>query len=252
MIESMKRVLTIGKELPIINALVQQSGLTLVDDQPEVIITHGGDGYLLEAERRYPGIPKLPIRYNSICKTCVDHDTTHAIKALAAGTISHNLVRKLETTSQGNQQLALNEISLHHQQPIQAIRFRVQINDEPHIEEVIGDGLIVATPFGSQAYYRSITKSTFRLGIGLAYNNTTEAIDHMVVRDTDQIKVTISRGPAYLLADNDPHFQSLEAGQSIIIKQSADIATILGLDHFRCPDCMVPAKAMTEYSENQP
>lgn len=249
---SIRQVLTIGKELSIINALVRQSGLALVDKNPEVIITHGGDGYLLEAERRYSGIPKLPIRYNSICKICVDHDTTHAVKALATGTISYSRVKKLETVVRGEKLLALNEISLHHQQPAQAIRFSVQINDEPHIEMAIGDGIIVSTPFGSHAYYRSITKSTFRIGIGLAYNNTTEAIDHMVVRDTDQIKITMSRGPAYLLNDNDPQLRHLETGETIVIHQSAEAATILGLDRFRCPDCMIPTKSMSEYAEGRP
>lgn len=233
----MRRVLTLGKELAVINQLLTQEGLVLVDTKPEVIITHGGDGYLLKAERQYPGVPKLPIRYNSICHNCVDHDTTHAIKALAGGTISQTTVHKLETVWQGQKLLALNEFSLHHVKPNQAIRFSVQINDEPHIEQAIGDGLIIATPFGSHAYYRSITKSVFRLGIGIAYNNTTEPIDHLVIEETASVNLSLNRGPAYLLVDNDPAQRQLEAEQSLIIRQSAQTATLLGIERFRCPDC---------------
>lgn len=230
-------VLTIGRDLPVINQLLTQEGLTIVEKDPEVVVTHGGDGYLLKAERLYPGVPKLPIRHNSICKSCVDHDTTHAIKALARGTISESRVYKLETTFQDKTYYALNEFSLHHVKPHQAIRFTVQVNDEEYQEQAIGDGVIVATPFGSHAYYRSITNSVFRLGIGIAFNNTTEPIDHMVVRESDSIKVTVTRGPAYFLADNDPDLPIVEEGQQLVIRQSDQFATLLGLDHFRCPDC---------------
>lgn len=234
---SVKKVLTIGKDLRIINALLEQEGLRIVSEKPDVIVTHGGDGYLLDAERDYSGIPKLPIRYQSICKTCIDHDTTHAIKALARGTISTTDVYKLETKLGDEAWYALNEFSLHHVKPNQAIRFSVRIDGEPHTEQAIGDGVIIATPFGSHAYYRSITNSTFRLGLGIAFNNTTEPIDHTVVRATDPIHITVLRGPAYFLADNNPHMPILEAGQSLTIRQSKKKAILLGVDRFRCPDC---------------
>lgn len=233
----MKKVLTLGRDLQIIHKLLEQENLNVVEKNPDVIITHGGDGYLLNAERLYPAVPKLPIRHKSICKTCIDHDTTHAIRALARGTISKSTVHKLETTIDHKTYHALNEFSLHHVKPNQAIRFSVQINDEEPTDEVIGDGVIVATPFGSHAYYRSITNSTFRLGIGIAFNNTTEPIDHLVVRDTDRITLTVLRGPAYFLTDNDASVPPMETGSTFVIKQSKATATFLGLDRFRCPDC---------------
>lgn len=233
------RVLTIGRELELLQTLITQEGITLVTKNPEVIVTHGGDGYLLEAERRYPGVPKLPIRHSSICKICGEHDRTHIIKALAAGTISKSTVAKLELRVEGKRILALNEFSLHHVKPNQAIRFSVQINNEEHVERAIGDGVIIATPFGSHAYYRSITNSTFRVGIGIAYNNTTEPIDHLVIGEADTVTLTVTRGPAYFLADNDPSMPILKHGQTVTIKQSAKTAVLLGLDRFRCPDCGV-------------
>lgn len=233
----MIKVLTLGRDLEIIRKLLEQEAIKVVEKAPDVIITHGGDGYLLNAERLYPNVPKLPIRHKSICKTCIDHDTTHAIRALARGTISKSTVYKLETTINQKTFYALNEFSLHHVKPNQAIRFSVQINDEEPIGEVIGDGVIIATPFGSHAYYRSITNSTFRLGIGIAFNNTTEPIDHFVVRESDQITITVLRGPAYFLADNDSSLPPMETGSIFVINQSKATATLLGLDHFRCPDC---------------
>ena len=244
------KVLTIGRDLEIINTLLAQEGLTVTIEEPEVIITHGGDGYLLEAERIYPGIPKLPIRRNSICKTCINHDTTHAIKALARGTISRTAITKLEAATQERTLLALNEFSLYHAKPTQAVRFSVQINDEAHVEQAIGDGVVVATPFGSHAYYRSITNSTFRVGIGIAFNNTTEPVDHTVIRASDTIKLTIIRGPAYLLYDNDPLLLTLKDGEVITIKESQHKAVLLGIDHFRCPDCGKMKSLPADHTDN--
>lgn len=231
------KVLTIGRDLPVLHRLLEQSNIRIVDTDPEVVITHGGDGYLLDAERQYPGIPKLAIRHNSVCKMCVNHETSHLIKLLAQNKLSKIEVAKLETEIAGQKLTALNEFSLYHQRPNQAIRFAVQVNDDHHVKEAIGDGVIVATSFGSHAYYRSITNSTFRLGIGIAFNNTTEAIDHTVVRDSDTVTVSVTRGPAYFLSDNDQNYLSVDAGAEINIRQSDEKAILLGLDHFHCPDC---------------
>ncbi len=231
------KVLTLGRELSIINQQLESVGLTVVDKDPDIIVTHGGDGQLLRAEHQYPGIPKLAIRYNSICKMCVDHNTAHLIKMLSRNELQSTEIAKLTTSFNGQTFFALNEFSIHHVKPNQAVRFSVQINDEKQIHQAIGDGLVVATPFGSHAYYRSITNSTFRLGIGVAFNNSTEAVDHLVVKDTDIIKVTITRGPAYLLIDNHEHPERLEAGDSVVIEQSDQTARILGIDHLLCPDC---------------
>lgn len=233
----MKRILTFGRELQTIDQLVTQAGLALVDVDPEAIVTHGGDGTLLEAERLYPGIPKLPIRHSLVCKNCIDHAVSHLISLLAQGKLSGSRLAKLETTISHKKLLALNEFSLYHKIPNQAIRFTLQVNDELPITQVIGDGVIVATPFGSHAYYRSITNSTFRMGIGIAYNNTTEPIDHTVVRESDTVTIELTRGSAYVLCDNDPSLVTIEAGTRFTIRHAAQSATMLGLDHVHCPDC---------------
>ncbi len=242
----MKRIMTIGRDLSIINSILEQEGLLLVSTEPDLIVTHGGDGYLLQAEREYPGVPKLPIRRNSICKTCVDHDTTHIVKALARGTISKSRVMKLECTIEGKTYYALNEFSFHHVMLNQAIRFDVKINDEDHVETAIGDGLVVSTPFGSHAYYRSITRSIFRQGIGLAFNNTTEAIDHLVIRDTDTVSVKLLRGPACFMSDNDPIQITLEKDAVATISKSSKVAQMLGLEYSHCPDCGVLESTVAE------
>ncbi|MFA6724146.1 MAG: hypothetical protein WCS95_05695, partial [Lentisphaeria bacterium] len=56
------RVLLYGRNLEDLRPLLQGFPLDIVQEDPELVITHGGDGSLLGAERLYPGIPKCPIR----------------------------------------------------------------------------------------------------------------------------------------------------------------------------------------------
>ncbi|ELY35524.1 hypothetical protein C496_23146 [Natronorubrum tibetense GA33] len=75
---------------------------------------------------------------------------------------------------------APNEISLHHYSPILAATFAVRIDDQGtayEFERLVGDGVLVATPFGSTGYYRSIIGGTFSSGLSVAFNNVHTPID---------------------------------------------------------------------------
>jgi len=110
--------------------------------------------------------------------------------------------------------VALNEIVIHNKNPQHGIRYRVFLDKTDLGKEFIGDGLVVATPFGSTGYYRSITDSYFELGIGIAFNNSTEQADSLVVKEQRQIKVLITRGPALLYADNQTKIINLKEQES--------------------------------------
>jgi len=94
--------------------------------------------------------------------------------------------------------------------------------------EIIGDGIVVATPsFGSTGYYKSITDSFFEVGIGLAYNNSTEQSDHVVLDENRIISIEITRGPAIIYADNQETSISLNKGDVATIKKSSQTAKIV-------------------------
>jgi len=117
------------------------------------------------------------------------------------------------------------------------VRYSVWIDDDLYADEVVGDGMVVSTVHGSTAYYRSITHSVFRVGIGLAFSNSTEVTNHLVIPEHSIIRVEITRGPALLVADNSPDFIELNEGSKIIISKSSGTATLLGLDNFMCQEC---------------
>jgi len=95
----------------------------------------------------------------------------------------------------------------------------------------------VSTVHGSTAYYRSITRSVFKVGMGLAFSNSTAEIDHLVVKDSSLIEVEIVRGPGLLVADNSPHTISLDKDDRVRIFRSGETAAIYNLDAFMCPCC---------------
>jgi NAD+ kinase len=103
--------------------------------------------------------------------------------------------------------------------------------------QIVGDGLVVATPFGSTGYFRNITHSLFRVGIGLAFNNCSDPVDHIIVRNDTVIRAEVIRGPAVLVADNDPARLDLDEGDVVTFSQCEQHTVILGLDIFRCREC---------------
>jgi len=220
--------------------LIERLGLTLDNREPDVVVSYGGDGTLLGAERDWPGVPKLAIRRGSAVIKCPDHQDVAVLERLARGDVSQTVLLKIEALAQGKRLLAINDIGLHHSVPTSGVRFRIRVNGEPYSGEVVGDGLVIATPFGSSAYYRSITRSFFRTGLGMAFNNTTEPLDHVVLHETDQVDLVVTRGPAVLVADNAPEVITLHEGEEARIAKAPEWTVLLAIDTLLCNRCRKP------------
>jgi NAD+ kinase len=103
--------------------------------------------------------------------------------------------------------------------------------------EITGDGIIVATPFGSTGYYRSVTRSTVSEGIGVAFNNCTEPFAPLCLASDVAIEVEVLRGPAVLARDNDPRLLPMRDGHVFEVGRAPESAVVLGLDALRCQRC---------------
>lgn len=228
-----------GRNLDDLRELLQGYPVEFVDKDPEVVFSHGGDGALLGAEREFPGVPKYPLRDWRNNPPCPLHDESKVIDMIFSGGLRCFEVTKLETIAQDRKLLALNDISIHRVNLSSAVRYRLHLDGALHANHIVGDGLIVATPFGSTGYYRSITHSLFRIGIGIAFNNTTEPIDHLVVEEDCLISLEILRGPAVLVADNDPEQIDLQSGDQVEIRRAEHNAVVYGLDVLRCRECFL-------------
>ncbi len=231
------RIALSGRNLEDVRPVLETFGARIVDTAPDVVVAHGGDGALLGAEREFPGIPKFAIRDRRSSPLCAEHSYEKLVEALVGDTLERTQLIKLVGEASGRQVVGMNDVFVHNSNPVSALRYRVWIDDEPYIHDVVGDGFGVATPHGSTAYYRSITSSIFRVGIGLAFNNSTEPVNHLVLPDTTVIRARITRGPAVLTADNNPEMIPVGEGDDVIIRIAECTAIVLGLDSFMCPVC---------------
>ena len=224
------KIFLFGKNSEEISALVKSFGLEITDKNPEVIFSYGGDGTLIESEFAFPGIPKLLLRGSKICKRCSPLSNEEILKRLAAGQYETEKRIKLEAVVKGEIIAGVNDIVVRNQDHRHAMRYHLWLNNRQidNMEnEIIGDGIVVATPFGSTGYYRSITDSFFELGIGLAFNNSTEQVDHMVLPETSEIKLQIVRGPAIVYADNQDKGILVAEGDEVKIKKSKQVFNLV-------------------------
>lgn len=224
------KAIVYGKNATSISSLVQKAGFLIVQKDPDFIVSYGGDGTHMMAEHAYPGVPKILLKDSLICKKCSPLANEVVLDRVANGKYKIEELMKLEVSAHGKTLFAMNDVILHNKDSRHAIRYRPVVQGRSLGGEVIGDGVVVATPFGSTAYYRSITDSFFELGIGLAFNNSTEQSDHVVLKEDSIIKITITRGRATVYADNQKEEITVTEGSEIVVRKSSNIARIVTLD----------------------
>jgi hypothetical protein len=231
------RVKLMGHEIGSFPDEVRAAGFELVEDRPDVVIAYGGDGTFIGSERQFPGIPKVGIRREDTTIKCAAHRNDVVLARLMADRLEETQLLKLEATFNGTRLCAVNDVILRNSDPRTAVRFRVHLNGRRVTEEMIADGLVACTPFGSSAYFRSITRTMIRTGIGLAFNNCTDLLNHLVIGENEKIVVAFARGPATLVADNDPAKYDIEDGDEVHIRRAEETFRVLGVDTLRCAEC---------------
>jgi NAD+ kinase len=232
------RVAVVGRHLEELHGLLRRFSIEITNEKPDVVISHGGDGSLLGAERLFPGVPKCPIRDRRMNPKCEKHTEEQILQQLVEGSLSAMELIKLEAVTSDNRRVCgINDLILSKENIASAVRFRLWLDGELYSGQIVGDGLVAATPFGSTGYYQSITHGSFRVGVGLAFNNSMDLLDHVVVAEDTRIEVELLRGPAVLLADNDPTRIGLRDGDRIIVRRRPEKTRVYGIDIFRCPDC---------------
>lgn len=126
------------------------------EEQPDVIVALGGDGFLLHTLHCYleSDIPIYGMHRGTVGFLMNDYHEDDLMDALtsAVTTVIHPL-RMVAHTGDGKetQALAINEVSLFRKTG-QAAKIRITVDDVVHMEEVICDGIMAATPAGSTAY----------------------------------------------------------------------------------------------------
>ena len=228
-----------GNYTTILTDELKRNGFELIDspENADIILTHGGDGTFFSAEQKWPQKLKFPMRDDFTAPLCPRHGHASQFNLLKKLALKKTLLPKLCGRANGKECFGINDVYLHNGNPTTALRYSVSIDGIIYAREVVGDAVGCSTVHGSTAYYRSITHSTFRTGIGLAFSNSTELVDHIVLNERSIVKIEIMRGNASLVADNSPNIISVSPGETAEIFLSDLLTPVLGLDVFMCSEC---------------
>lgn len=232
-----RRLLVLGEDRGEAEEVASAYGLAVVRRDPDLVLCHGGDGTLLRAERLLPGVPKIPARLSRLSRLCPLHELPAILGRLVEGSLPREELPLIELAVGRARFHALNDVVLRNDTPALALRFRLHHDGVPG-REVTGDGLVVATPFGSTAYYHSITGGRVDEGLGVAFNNCTRPVEPLHLDGGTPLVVEVSRGPGTLVHDNDLRAIVLREGHTFAVRLAEHRrAIVLGLDALACQRC---------------
>lgn len=124
--------------------------------EADAIVALGGDGFMLETLRQHltDRIPIYGMNRGSVGFLMNEYSEDDLIDRISRAEVSRiRPLRMVATTSDGqkSEATAINEVSLFRQ-TYQAAKLRISIDGTVRLEELVCDGVLVATPAGSTAY----------------------------------------------------------------------------------------------------
>lgn len=122
----------------------------------DVVVALGGDGHMLQTLHRFvsTGIPIYGMNRGSIGFLMNDYQDNHLTERLKAAELtSIRPLRMTATDAAGktHKAIAFNEVSLLRQR-YQAAKLKIAVDGATRLDELICDGILLATPAGSTAY----------------------------------------------------------------------------------------------------
>ena len=125
-------------------------------DSADVVVALGGDGFMLQTLHRHGalGKPVYGMKLGTVGFLMNHHRTEGLVERIAAAEPA--VLRPLEMAAHTESgatvtSLAYNEVSLLRQTR-QAAHLSIELNGRPRLDELICDGVMLATPAGSTAY----------------------------------------------------------------------------------------------------
>ncbi len=126
------------------------------EDSTDVVVALGGDGHMLQTLHRFvsSGTPIYGMNRGTVGFLMNDFAEADLVERLGAAELTTIHPLKMKTlTAEGKSHsaIAFNEVSLLRQRH-QAAKIRISIDGQTRLEELICDGVLLATPVGSTAY----------------------------------------------------------------------------------------------------
>lgn len=133
--------------------LTERYGQTTLREA-DVVVALGGDGFLLTTLRQNLGKPVYGMNRGTVGFLLNDFDEDDLVERIqnAEETVINPLTMTAGSADNAeHRSLAINEVSLLRAGP-QAAKLRITVNGRVRMEELVCDGVILATPVGSTAY----------------------------------------------------------------------------------------------------
>lgn len=124
--------------------------------EADVIVALGGDGLMLQTLRSFlrSGVPIYGMNLGTVgflMNEFREDGLKERLSQAEASRIHPLAMTATDASGKLHQDLAFNEVSLFRQ-TYQAAKLRISIDDKVRMEELVCDGILVATPAGSTAY----------------------------------------------------------------------------------------------------
>ncbi|HMD63983.1 MAG TPA: NAD kinase [Stellaceae bacterium] len=211
----------------------------VLPERAEIIVPLGGDGFMLETLHRFltTGVPIYGMHRGSVGFLMNAYRPAGLYERLAAAqpVVLHPLEMFAQDEHGGpHRALAFNEVSLLRESR-QAAKLQVSVDGVVRLEELMADGILVATPVGSTAYNLSAHGPIIPLGAGVLALTPISAfrprrwrgalLPHEARVRIDGIET--DKRPVSAVAD----FTEVRDVVSVEISENRDIAMTLLFDH---------------------
>jgi NAD+ kinase len=208
-------------------------------ERAEIIVPLGGDGFMLETLHRFlaTGLPIYGMHRGSVgfLMNAYRPDGLYERLAAAQPVVLHPLQMTAKDEHGGaHRALAFNEVSLLRESR-QAAKLRVSVDGVVRLEELMADGILVATSVGSTAYNLSAHGPIIPLGAGVLALTPISAFRPRRWRGAllpQKARVRIDAGetdkrPVSAVAD----FTEVRDVVSVAVSENRDVAITLLFDH---------------------
>lgn len=216
----------------------------------DLAVLYGGDGTLVDEWRNFRsrkgGKPILPVRNYGLCEKHLELYTKlfNATEDTEDNRLSVKqflfpvLRGEFKDIGLDNYLDALSELTIVGADQTSALRFNIKVNGKAIVENVIANGVILATKLGSTGYFKSVARTIFTEGVGVGFICPTYSVPNIVVGAASRIRFElVRRAKLVVTADKLKQEVDAEAGWTLDAMDACSNVSILGYDHFMCPEC---------------
>jgi NAD+ kinase len=218
---------------------LQQRYSCVAPEHAEIVISLGGDGFMLETLHRFlpQGVPIYGMHRGSVGFLMNAYRPDGLVERLAHAqpVVLHPLAMvACDEHRRCHRALAFNEVSLLRESR-QAAKLRITVDGVVRLDELMADGILVATPVGSTAYNLSAHGPIIPLGAGVLALTPISAFRPRrwrgaLLRHEAQVRIDVlenDKRPVSAVAD----FTEARDVVDVEIHEKRDISMTLLFDH---------------------